>query len=161
MKRLVSVVVALVCGAAFAAEPYDKRLEFIESTGTQWIDTGLKLHYKRSRAQVNFRVLEVPSETAAICGVTAKKDDPAGYTTGPTPRASFVVRIERSSATTYRILPSFTGGEGGGYQWPNAALADFNCNCEVANAWFPRTGDQHAGTNMWLFVHDCGYSFAA
>ena len=33
--------------AANAAEPYDEKLEFVESSGTQWIDTGVKLHWKR------------------------------------------------------------------------------------------------------------------
>lgn len=151
-KLTVAAILAFVVvfDAAFAAESYDKRLEFVESTGTQWIDTGLKLHYKRSRAQVNFRVLEVPSATAAICGVTAKKDDPMGYTTGANPRASFVVRIERSSASSYRILPSFSGGEGGGYQWPNAASGDFACTWDVENTWRLKPG---SGTNMYAFIN--------
>ena len=156
MKFVTCAVCAALCGAAFAAEPYDKRLEFVESTGTQWIDTGLKLHYRNSRAQVNFRLLEMPAATVTICGETPAKGDACGYLseTGYDPRGSFVVKIQRSSATTYRIVPSFSGGEGGGYEWPTGATADFKRVWEVFNIWSLHSAkDQHYGTNVYSCIN--------
>lgn len=155
MNKTLVLVALVFCFSAFAAEPYDKKLEFIESTGTQWIDTGLKLHYRNSRAEVNFRVLEVPSkDKVSICGLTAKKGDACGYTSGSNPRASFAIRIQRASATTYRVQPSFTGGEGGGYEWPNAATSDFSWTWEIFNSWEVHTNKgSNNGTNITANVN--------
>ena len=49
MKRQGKIVFAAVSLTALlaVADDYDERLEFVESTGTQWIDTGVKLNWKR------------------------------------------------------------------------------------------------------------------
>ena len=130
MKRI--LLTALVLGAAIsasvgslsAAEPYDEKLEFIESSGTQWIDTGIKLHWKRSAMDLNFRVLEAPATVGSgvsIAGVTGVKDN----NQGGTPRRSFVMRIGQPSADKYALWPSFSGGNNNGaYRFPDNDTGD-------------------------------------
>ena len=77
MKKLSVVAAVAVCGIAFA-DTYDERLEFLETTGTQWIDTGLRLNFKYSRVRGRFRLLENPVDTVGLCGVCEKKGNLTG-----------------------------------------------------------------------------------
>ena len=56
-RSIVNAAAVFAAGLALAAEPYDEKLEFIESSGTQWIDTGVKLHWKRSSMRQRRRML--------------------------------------------------------------------------------------------------------
>lgn len=77
MKKLIVFAAVAVCGIAFA-DTYDERLEFLETTGTQWIDTGLRLNFKYSRVRGRFRLLENPVDTVGLCGVCEKKGNLTG-----------------------------------------------------------------------------------
>ena len=77
MKKLIALAAVAVCGIAFA-DTYDERLEFLETTGTQWVDTGLRLNLKYSRVRGRFRLLENPVGTVGLCGVCEKKDNLTG-----------------------------------------------------------------------------------
>ena len=136
-RSIVNAAAVFAAGLALAAEPYDEKLEFIESSGTQWIDTGVKLHWKRSSMDLNFRVLEAPATLksgVSIAGVTAKKDDNAGYISNS--RASFVMRIGQPSAGKYALWPSFSGGNNNGaYRYPDDDIGD----SEYRRTWNARS----------------------
>lgn len=116
-----SVMCALLCSLPMMAKADvgDERLEFIATTGTQWIDTGLRLNFKRSHFRVNFRVAERPTGRVALCGALSEKDNVMGYSNGT--RRSFAVRLGsdvENGQICHRVYPSFTGSEDGGYRYP-------------------------------------------
>lgn len=127
-----------------AVEP----IEFVATTGTQWMDTGLSLNFKRSRFRVNFRVVERPTGRVALCGALHEKDNVMGYNGGI--RRSFAVRIGSDvdkGTTTYRVYPSFSGSEDNAYLFPITGSYDESASIEVegylATAWF--NGKRFAG----------------
>ena len=108
MKRLIALAAVAVCGIA-CADTYDERLEFLETTGTQWIDTGLRLNFKYSRVRGRFRLLENPVDTVGLCGVCEKK----GNLTGRDPNKgnrlySFAICVGMSG-TTPKFMPAWVG----------------------------------------------------
>lgn len=124
-KKIVRAVAYVLCALpcfipmTTKADVCDERLEFIATTGTQWIDTGLLLNFKRSRFRINFRVVERPTGRVALCGSLSEKDNVDGYNAGK--RRSFAVRIGSDTVEgeiCYRVYPSFTGSEDNGYLFP-------------------------------------------
>ena len=165
MKRhLIAFLSAALAGLPSVAADYDERLEFVESTGTQWIDTGVKLNWKRSDMRLDFRVLEVPpvasGKSVAIAGVTGVKGDSYGY--GATAlRRSFVMGVGHPSqgAGNYKIVPMFTGGSGGGYGWPDneVGTGDYQMTWNVRSGWQVKTDSPtYNGTNRTAFVNGRG-----
>lgn len=131
---MASVLCALLCSLPMMAkaDAGDERLEFIATTGTQWIDTGLRLNFKRSRFCVNFRVAERPTGRVALCGALTEKDNVMGYNGGI--RHSFAVRIGTDGVngeTCYRVYPSFTGSEDDGYLYPTKGSYPEGASLEV------------------------------
>ena len=118
MKKLIALAAVAVCGIAFA-DTYDERLEFLETTGTQWIDTGLRLNFRRARMEARFRMLEIPDSMQALCGTLDQKDNYGGrdYKKGATIR-SFALRVGYSSnpdIKANRLTLGWTGSEGPGF----------------------------------------------
>ena len=163
MKRQGKIVFAAVSLTALlaVAADYDERLEFVESTGTQWIDTGVKLNWKRSDMRLDFRVLEAPpvasGKSAAIAGVTGVKGDSYGYGANAL-RRSFVMGVGHPSqgAGNYKIVPMFTGGSGGGYGWPDndVGTSDYQMTWSIRSGWQVRTDSPaYNGTNRAAFFN--------
>lgn len=135
-----------------AAEDYDEKLEFVESTGTQWTDTGVRLNWRRSAMELDFRVLEAPSGRAHIAGMTGAAGRAEG---GDGVRQTFVLSLGQPSAGKYQILPSFTGGTGGGYRWPDNDVGtdDFGMTWNVRSGWAFLPSGAYTGTNQFGYVN--------
>lgn len=164
MKRhLIAFLSAALAGLPSVAADYDERLEFVESTGTQWIDTGVKPNWKRSDMRLDFRVLEAlpvaVGRGVAIAGVTGVKDDASGSAGGV--RRSFVMGLGHPSNGTgkYQMWPYFTGGTGGGYRYPDNDVGtdDYRMTWNVRSGWQVRTDSPaNSGTNRAAFVNGRG-----
>lgn len=148
MNKAIALFVLSLGYSAFAAEPYDQKLEFIETTGSQWIDTGLSLNYKHSRARVNVRILEAPpaGKRITFAGATGVKgtDDST---------SSFCVSVDNpKNDGGYRWVCSFTGSSQDPYCWPNngTGIKDYLTNFEIENREKLHTANvAYYGTNKY------------
>ena len=150
-RKIVLIVVSLTALLS-VADGYDEKLEFVESTGTQWTDTGVRLNWRRSAMELDFRVLEVPTARACVAGMTGAAGKAEG---GDSVRRTFVLTLARPSAGKYQILPSFTGGIGGGYRWPDNDVGtdDFGMAWNVRSGWAFRPDGDYKGTNQFGYVN--------
>jgi hypothetical protein len=76
--------IAILASLTASAGTYDELLPFVESDGSQWIDTGIKPNPQRTRMIANFRVIAAPegienSQFYGIYGALNKKDDKNGF----------------------------------------------------------------------------------
>ena len=151
-RFMIVAATGLVAGFTVFAADYDERLEYLESTGTQWSDTGLKLDYRYSVAQLNFRVLEQPTEKTAFCGVC---ETAGGFATAG---RSFVYRLD-PSGSGYFIRGSLTGSEQPPYSEPNTGTptTDYKKMWELENYWALSGSSQAAaglyGTNVLFYAN--------
>ena len=128
----ISSLTCVAAAAAFAsafADTYDQRLEFIATTGTQWIDTGIHFNYKRSVFRAVFRVVERPETMTSVCGATDVADSRTGYSAGK--YFATDLNLTKRSNGNYVVIPSFTGGENDGYLWPSSGSYTTDKSIEV------------------------------
>ena len=105
MKRLITAVTAVAAGCLGAfADTYDEKLDYIDTTGTQWVDTGIVPAYGSTRMVAELAMLETSSVDAGLFGVMRVANQTwkmEGYWI-----TSFSCRAK--SGTFY---PDWTGGE--------------------------------------------------
>ena len=78
MKRIIAFAAVLCAGVLFAEDEIE-RLEFIETDGTQWADTGVKLHCRNSMFRLRVRILDYATSTTVLFGgMTEVKDSASG-----------------------------------------------------------------------------------
>ena len=120
MKRhIIHVLTAVFACTSLFADTYDERLKFVATTGSQYIDTGLLLNFKRSKFKINFRIVERPETTVALCGAVDSTSDITGYTnvSGKVHRRSWAMRVGKTGSA-YVVFASFAGSEQSGYYHP-------------------------------------------
>ena len=130
MRKSALALAVVSSSFAFAyADTYDKRLEYVETTGTQWIDTGIHFNYRRSVFRATFRILERPTAFSTICGATDVVGSQGGYSSGK--YLATTLNATKRSNGNYVILPSLTGSDADGYLWPTSGSYDENKSIEV------------------------------
>ena len=130
MRKSALALAVVSSSFAFAyADTYDKRLEYVETTGTQWIDTGIHFNYRRSVFRAVFRILERPTSFSTICGATDVADSNIGYSSGK--YLATTLNVTKRTNGNYVILPSSTGGDSDGYLWPVTGSYDVDKSIEA------------------------------
>lgn len=131
MKKLV-LLVPLVALSVFA-DTYDARLEFVDSTGVQYIDTGVVPNSRFTRAEARFLVLECPTSGAVgLLGTFADLGDGTGnILRGDTKNCALTIGKHGGNN---RILPNWSCyPTWSGYYYDNygsnfAYTVDFHCS---------------------------------
>lgn len=155
--KIIAFLSAWLTALALAAADYDERLEFVESTGTQWIDTGVKPNWRRTVMHLDFRVVGAPTvdvgKGVSIAGVTGTKDDATGWDSKG--RKSLVMGLGHKTSGKYQLWPYFAGGLGGGYRIPDdeTGTADFQKTWNVRADWRLNTSTSFYGTNMYMVAN--------
>ena len=127
MNAKIWCVIAVLASISAFAGTYDELLPFVESDGSQWIDTGINPNPKRTRMTANFRVIAPPEDIEngrfyGIYGALNKKDDKNGFEYPPGGGEfcrSFGVFLGMNN-DSHRIYPALTGSTDGGYYYPDS-----------------------------------------
>ena len=115
LKKAVMVAVGGCLAFIASAETYE-RVAYIESTGTQWIDTGVIANARRTRYEAHFMVLEAPSAEVGLFGGAYTSLNPVS---GSYVETAALDHNKQSScavinATTFK--PKLVFGSGSGYE---------------------------------------------
>lgn len=118
---------AAAVSSALSADTYDERLAFVETDGSQWIDTGIHPNPKRTRIAAAFRVMEYPAGITngtylALYGSLNEKNNRTGWeyfsaTDRKSCYRSFGCFIGRTE-DCHRLFPAWTGSTASGYYQP-------------------------------------------
>lgn len=119
MKELTGLALTACAALAAVADTYDEKIEFVESTGSQYVDTGYLPNPRRTTICADWRLVEQAEAPLGLFGVCNGKDSPN------TPVDSFAVCYGKKEisglGTYYRVLNSFsTTIDMSGYVYPNA-----------------------------------------
>lgn len=84
MKRLIAAVASVVCAVLCRTALGEiECLDYIDATGSQWVDTGIVPYRPTIRVAADFAILEKPAENVAVFGVFRLKDKPDSWEGSP------------------------------------------------------------------------------
>lgn len=145
MKRsfIVASAVAGAClvGSALA-DTYDEELEFIETSGSQWVDTGLVPDRLKTRITASYAILERPEGPVGLFGVLRAKLDPVDADPGW--EAGWITAFSARVSPTL-LLADWTGGysDQASYTYQYAVAAKYDEECWQATVWY--NGEKRGG----------------
>ena len=161
MKRLIAAVTAVAAGCLGAfADTYDEKLDYIDTTGTQWVDTGILPKALTTRVRARVAVLERPASTVALFG-TARHPNPAAWD------GSWITAWT-GMLNADMFFSYWTGSDGGGYRYPEsgqyAANSPITIEGFLGSAWYNggKTGghyDVPGGKNGYHYTDNPQYAY--